>query len=234
MAKDVAIVSSRPRSFLFGVDVAVGDTPVAFVVLNAHDSGKAPPSGSSPRPPPPQGGAIFLLLHIPFAQIVDDDERGGGCSRTSFVGSHSSSPSPTRLPKRRRSRSMCRLATSPPFCFRADGPQPDQHGHRLARAGLGHRGAQLPLLRQHGSPSAIPGGRQDQDPRGHRRRRQGRQGDRLRRQDLPRPDGPGRRGAATARTASTRAAASTSATAPTCSSSRTPTATTRPTSDIRC
>ena len=39
------------------------------------------------------------------------------------------------------------------------------------------------------------GVRQDQDPRGHRRRRQGRQDDRLRRQDLPRPDGPGGRGA---------------------------------------
>ena len=40
----------------------------------------------------------------------------------------------------------------------------------------------------------IDGRRQDQDPRGHRRRRQGRQDDRLRRQGLPRADGAGRRG----------------------------------------
>ena len=74
---------------------------------------------------------------------------------------------------------------------------------------------------------------QDQDPRGHRRRRQGRQGDRLRRQDLPRADGHRRRGALRQGRQVHRAAASSWATAPTCSCSRTPTATTRPTSAIR-
>ena len=60
---------------------------------------------------------------------------------------------------------------------RAAAGQPDQYRRRLARAGLGRRGAQLsPHARRQQAVSPHRGGRQDQDPRRHRRRRQGRQG----------------------------------------------------------
>ena len=121
---------------------------------------------------------------------------------------------------------------------RADGPQPDQHGHRLARTGVAHRGAELPAApRQEQGWRTLPdrrgrpGSRSSEDTDGDSKAYD--QDDRLRRQDIPpsRWAWPSR--SVTTRRASIRAAASMSATAPTCSCSRIPTAMTRPTSATR-